>query len=138
MTTNSYTHHVDHDEFGFKGDDGGPISRRDYLDYLRSHPEPREVLQIRLELSHIELGKADDPCLCPLARAIKASTKCDYCEVWLDSIIIDGEQYDTTDQMKEFIDFFDQYGCIRTVEAFLGKKVSEVFTLDVKAGKHLS
>jgi hypothetical protein len=94
------------------------------------------MIHIRLQLSHIQLGKADDPCLCPIARAIKASIECDYCEVWMDSIVIDGEQYDTTDQMKEFIDFFDQHGCIRTVEAFLGKKLCEVFTLDVRAGRH--
>ena len=42
-----------------------------------------------LELSHIQLGKADDPYLCPLADAIRDSIKCDHCEVWLDSIVID-------------------------------------------------
>ena len=88
MNINSYTHHVDHDDLGFKSDDGGPISRRDYLDYLRSHPEPHEMLHICLELSHIQLGKADDPYLCPLAHAIRDSIKCDHCEVWLDSIVI--------------------------------------------------
>jgi hypothetical protein len=39
MNTNYHAHHVDHDDFGLKCDDGGPISRRGYLDYLRSHPE---------------------------------------------------------------------------------------------------
>jgi len=31
MNINHHTHHVDHDDFGLKCDDGGPVSRRDYL-----------------------------------------------------------------------------------------------------------
>jgi hypothetical protein len=120
-----------------KSDNDGIISHRDYLDYLRSHPEKHETLHIRVDSSHILLGVADDPYSCPLARAIRDSIKCDHCEVWLDSIVIDGDHCDTTNELKEFIDFFDQYGSFSTAEAYLAEDSKYVFTLTAPAGKHV-
>ena len=121
---------------------GGRASRQEYEAYLAGQTPHTETIEIPLTRHDIKRGNPDDPCLCPLALAIKATLNCRYCEVWQDHILIDDETYDTTDKMKEFIAFFDEYGSVQAAEEFLGEHISAVFTLPVlrysPAPQHIS
>src|SRR5689334_13280210 len=102
---------IDKDNLGFRSDDGGFVPEDEYREYVKAHKaqypdEPRVSLEIHLNYRHIYEGKRDDPCLCPLALAIKDALECNECEVWRDEIIIDRQTYETTEEMKKFIDYF--------------------------------
>ena len=79
--------------------------------------------------AHVYHGKRDDPCLCPLALALKDMFDCEYCEVWRDQITIDGQTCDTTNEMKEFIEYLDKYGCVDTAARFFGRRGTRCLSL---------
>jgi hypothetical protein len=104
------------DSLGFRSEDGGFVTKKEYLGYLHGQVGEEEFTSVGIVVTraHVYHGKRDDPCLCPLALALKDMFDCEYCEVWRDQITIDGQTYDTTNEMKEFIEYFDKYGCVDT------------------------
>lgn len=128
---------IDKDNLGFRAEDGGFLPENEYRKYVKNHQDqyPAEQfvpLEIHLNYKHIYEGKRDDPCLCLLALAIKDALECSECEVWRDQIIIDRQTYETTDEMKKFIDYFDRYGCVDTAARFLGERPEDVFRFPIK------
>jgi len=119
------------DSLGFRSEDGGFVTKKEYLGYLHGQVGEEEFTSVGIVVTraHVYHGKRDDPCLCPLALALKDMFDCEYCEVWRDQITIDGQTYDTTNEMKEFIEYLDKYGCVDTAARFFGRRGTRCLSL---------
>ncbi len=61
------------DSLGFRSEDGGFVTKKEYLGYLHGQVGEEEFTSVGIVVTraHVYHGKRDDPCLCPLALALK-------------------------------------------------------------------